>query len=59
MYKKIIISSLVTLALVIMTGCTSENNATSAKCGEGKCDTAKQIEQKCEAGKCAPGKCGE
>ena len=48
--KKLIFSSLVGLALVAFTGCTTGNDAKAAKCQSGKCDGAK---------KCAAGKCGK
>jgi len=49
--KKLIFSSLVGLALVAFTGCTTGNDASASKCQSGKCDGAK----KCQAS----GKCGD
>ena len=53
--KKLIFSSLVGLALVAFTGCTTGNDASAGKCdgakkcqASGKCDVSK----KCSAGKC-------
>ena len=66
--KKLIFSSLVGLALVAFTGCTTGNDASASKCQAGKCDGAKKCEAsgKCagdkakEATKCsASGKCGK
>jgi len=70
--KKLIFSSLVGLALVAFTGCTTGNDAQAAKCQSGKCDgakkcqasgkcgEAKKVAKKCaSAKKCAAGKCGK
>ena len=52
MLKKVLFSSLIGLALVAFTGCGTESPATgAAKCGEGKCDSAKKVETKCDTGK--------
>lgn len=70
--KKLIFSSLVGLALVAFTGCTTSSDAEASakaetKCSSGKCaasgkcggDKAKEVAKKCSAsGKCAAGKCG-
>lgn len=57
--KKLIFSSLVGLALIAFTGCTTGNDAAAgAKCSaSGKCAGDKKVAQKCAAGKCAAGKC--
>jgi hypothetical protein len=62
--KKLIFSSLVGLALVAFTGCTTGNDAQAAKCQSGKCDgaktSAKKVAKKCDgAKKCSAGKCGK
>jgi len=64
--KKLIFSSLVGLALVAFTGCTTGNNAETAKCQSGKCDGAKKCQSSEKCGdakkvekKCAAGKCGK
>ena len=70
--KKLIFSSLVGLALVAFTGCTTGNDASASKCqsgkcdgakkcqASGKCDGAKKVAKKCAAsGKCSSGKCGK
>ncbi|MFT7824458.1 MAG: hypothetical protein ABXS92_06825 [Sulfurimonas sp.] len=59
MFKKILVSSLLCLALVGFAGC-----ADSTKNMSGKCDSAKKVEKKCGAGKCdsakkAEKKCGQ
>jgi hypothetical protein len=59
--KKLIFSSLVGLALVAFTGCTSSSDAEAgAKCStSGKCaGNKKDTKMKCAAGKCGQGKCG-
>ena len=67
--KKLIFSSLVGLALVAFTGCTSSSDAEAgAKCSaSGKCASSTKcsadkvkdtVAKKCAAGKCAAGKCG-
>jgi hypothetical protein len=40
--KKLIFSSLVGLALVAFTGCTTGSDAEVSKCQSGKCDGAKK-----------------
>lgn len=64
--KKLIFTSLVGLALVAFTGCTTGNDAEASKCQSGKCDGAKKCDgaAKCDAkkatSKCqASGKCGK
>ena len=70
--KKLIFSSLVALALVAFTGCTTGNDAEAAKCQSGKCDgakkcqasgkcgDAKKVAKKCaSAKKCSSAKCGK
>ena len=63
--KKLIFSSLVGLALVAFTGCTTGNDAGASKCQAGECDGAKKCDAaaKCDANKAsakcqASGKCG-
>lgn len=64
--KKLIFSSLVGLALVAFTGCTTGNDAEAAsKCKSGKCNADKKCQStgKCatnKAQKCqSDGKCGK
>ena len=58
--KKVIFASLMGLALVAFTGCTTGNDAEAAKCQSGKCDGAKKAPAKCDsAKKCDAGKCGK
>jgi len=69
--KKLIFSSLVGLALIAFTGCTTGSDAeagakcaSSGKCASGKCGdakkAAKEVAKKCaSSGKCASGKCGK
>lgn len=56
--KKLIFSSLVGLALVAFTGCTTGHDA-APKCQSGKCDSAKKCStKKCDTTKkCATTKC--
>ena len=55
--KKIIVGSLLGLALLAFTGCTDEKDATVSKCQAGKCDSAKAKSHKCQSGD-AGSKCG-
>jgi len=66
--KKLFFSSLVGLALITFTGCTTADDASVAKCQSGKCDGAKKCQasekcggaKKCDAAKkCSSGKCGK
>ncbi len=70
--KKLIFSSLVGLALVAFTGCTTGNDTSAAKCqsskcdgakkcqASGKCGDAKKVAKKCNTTKkCSAGKCGK
>lgn len=59
--KKLIFTSILGLALVAFTGCTTSNDTNmGVKCSaSGKCDSAKKVAKKCAAGKCAGGKCGK
>ena len=53
--KKLIFSSLVGLALVAFTGCTTGNDAKAgAKCSTSKCSTIKK--NKCSSSKCSSSK---
>ena len=70
--KKLIFASILGLALVAFTGCTTGNDANAGmKCQAGKCQTGKSKDaKKCAASgkcgsakkvakKCAAGKCGK
>ena len=59
--KKLIFASILGLALVAFTGCTTSDNANvGAKCASsGKCDSAKKVAKKCASSKCSSGKCGK
>ncbi len=68
--KKLIFSSLVGLALIAFTGCTTGSDAgmkcQAGKCQSGKCKGAKKCATSSKCGnakkvakKCAAGKCGK
>jgi len=65
--KNLIFSTLVGLALVSFTGCTTGNDAAASKCQSGKCDGVKKCQTSGKCGdakkvtkKCnASGKCGK
>jgi hypothetical protein len=63
--KKLIFTSILGLALVAFTGCTTSDNANvGEKCSaSGKCDSAKKVAKKvakkCTSSKCSSGKCGK
>ena len=59
--KKLIFSSLVGLALVTFTGCTTGNDAGASKCDSAKkCDGAAKCDANKASSKCqASGKCGK
>ncbi len=70
--KKLIFASILGLALIAFTGCTTSENANmNTKCSaSGKCANAKKVTKKCAASgkcdsakkvakKCDTGKCGK
>ncbi|UFH59189.1 hypothetical protein [Sulfurovum mangrovi] len=62
MFKKIVVTSMVGLAMLAFSGCTDGKDTAT-----GKCDSAKEVKTKCGEGKCdsakktvtkEEGKCG-